>query len=116
MQQTKNKTGQDPISSSLLVEEPELFDLVVKFVERLPKQLSDIRSATNDQDWSKLKREVHDLKGLGGNFGFPVISQVAQQIEDKLGYQLYDNIPPLLEELDSISQRITLGDERQQGS
>jgi HPt (histidine-containing phosphotransfer) domain-containing protein len=107
---------QYPITSSLLEEEPELFDLVVQFVERLPEQLAGIGRALNEQNWPALKHEVHDLKGLGGNFGFPIISQIARQIEDKLTQQLYDNIAPLLEELNSICQRITLGNKDQGAS
>jgi len=110
MHQTIKKADQWPITSSLLEEEPELFDLVAQFVTRLPEQLAGIGRALNEQNWPALKQEIHDLKGLGGNFGFPIISQIAKQIEDKLTQQLYDSIAPLLEELHSTCQRITLGD------
>ena len=110
MHQTTKMAGQSPITSSLLEEEPELFDLVAQFVERLPQQLAGIGLALDEQNWPALKQEVHDLKGLGSSFGFPIISAIAGQIEDQLKLQRYDNISPLLDELNSICQRITLID------
>ena len=109
MEQYLKSNDQEPIVSSLLDEDPELLELVTKFVERLPEQLSDINDAVKENNWAELKRKVHDLKGLGGNFGFPVISQVAKQIEDEIRAQSFTNIPPLLQELNSLYQRIRLG-------
>lgn len=110
MHQTTKMDDQCLITSSLLEEEPELFDIVAQFVERLPSQLADISRALDEQIWPILKQEVHDLKGLGSSFGFPIISEIASHIEDKLKKQLYDDISPLLEELNSICQCITLSD------
>lgn len=110
MHQTIKMADQSPVTSSLLEEEPELFDLVAQFVERLPHQLAGISRALDEQNWPTLKQEMHDLKGLGSSFGFPIISEIARQIEDKLKQQLYDNISPLLDELNSICQRIALID------
>ena len=114
MHHTNNTADQYPITSLLLDEEPELFDLVAQFVERLPAQIAVISRALDERNWPALKQEVHDLKGLGSSFGFPIISAIARQIEDKLAQQLYDNLSPLLEELKSICERITLGDNAQQ--
>jgi HPt (histidine-containing phosphotransfer) domain-containing protein len=110
MHQTTKMADQCPITSSLLEEEPELFDLVAQFVERLPSQLAGINRALDEQNWPTLKQEVHDLKGLGSSFGFPIISVIARQIEDKLKQRLYADISPLMEDLNSICQRITLID------
>ena len=110
MHQTTKMADQCPITSSLLEEDPELFDIVAKFVERLPSQLAGISRALDEQNWLTLKQQMHDLKGLGSTFGFPMISEIAGQIDDKLKQQLYDNIRPLLDELNSICQRISLID------
>ena len=109
MQHTINSSDQQPITSTLLEEEPELIDLIVKFVELLPKRIADISSATNEQDWPALKSQLHTFKGLSANFGFQIISRLTQQIEDTLSHQQFANIAPLLEELDSLCQRVSVG-------
>jgi len=95
MHSPNNPTGQDPITSTLLEDEPDLIDLVVKFVALLPKRLADIGSAANDRDWPALKHQLHALKGLGANFGYPDISRLAKQTEDALSHQQYGDIAPL---------------------
>ena len=116
MQQAIKTTSQEPLTSTLLEEEPELLDLVVRFAEHLPKRLSDISAAAADQDWHVLKQQLHALKGVCANFGFPSISQLAQEIEDTLSHQQYTNITPLLEELISLCQRISIGENDQRTS
>ena len=116
MQQTIKTSSQEPLTSILLEEEPELFDLVARFVEHLPKRLSDISDATTDQNWDALKQQLHALKGVCINFGFPSISQLTQKIENTLSHQLYENITPLLEELNTLCQRINIGENDQRTS
>ncbi len=105
-----NPTGQETITSTLLEDEPDLIDLVAKFVARLPERLADIGGAANTQDWPTLKQQLHALKGLGANFGYPDISQLAEQTEDALSRRDYGDIAPLLERLNSLCQRVSVGD------
>ena len=109
MQQTIKSSNREPITSTLLEEEPELIDLVIRFIEQLPKRIADISSAVNERDWPALKSQLHALKGLGANFGYPCISRLAQQMEDILAHFEYTNITPLLEELEALRHRITVG-------
>ena len=98
-----------PIISTLLAEEPEMHDLVDEFISSLPDSIHRIRQAAIESDWGTYKKQVHDLKGLGGNFGFPALSQLARQLETETNTQSDENIRLLLDELDSVHQRIQLG-------
>ena len=109
MQPTITSSDREPITSTLLEEEPELIDLVIRFIEQLPKRIADIGNAANEKNWPALKSQLHALKGLGANFGYPSISQLTQQMEDMLEHFQYSNITPLLEELDTLCQCITVG-------
>ena len=90
-----------------------MYDLVSKFVEQLPEQLAHLNQVAKQKNWKQLSQRIHDLKGLGGNFGFLVLSQVSKQIESEISSQAFSNIQPLLQELDSICERIKLGHNNQ---
>ena len=109
MQQTTKITDQEPITSTLLNEEPYLADQIAKFVERLPKRIADIGSTAGNQDWPTLKSQLHALKGLCANYGYPSISQLAEHIEDTLSQQQHARIAPLLEELAFLCRRVSVG-------
>ena len=98
-----------PIISSLLAEEPDLADLVMQFIDGLPASIRQINAAAIAQDWVLLKKNIHDLKGMGGNFGFADLTRIAKQVEAEIASQQYQNISALLQELDTILERILLG-------
>lgn len=58
--------------------------LVVNFVERLPQIIDAIDDAAQQQAWGQLKALLHNLKGLGGSFGYDILSQLAEPIFDAL--------------------------------
>ena len=102
-----------PIFSSLLAEDKSFYDLVMKFSESLPKQLDTLINAYNQNDLTEVRRIVHDLKGLGGSYGFKQLSEVTS----KLMFLLEDNnpgtVPTVLIELEDICKRIYRGLEQQ---
>ena len=108
--QNTNKQGFDstPIHSSLLKEEPEFFDLVKNFVTQLPIMIQEMRDSFTNKDWNILKGIAHDLKSLGGGHGFPVITQLASNIEFSLAKHNYMEVNELFDELESIHTRISL--------
>ena len=100
---------QAPIVSTLLVEEPDMADLVDKYIAGLPESIKQITNAISGSDWAHAQRLIHDLKGMGGNFGFPELTHVAKQLESEVRLYHYHNINVLLQELESVKQRILLG-------
>ncbi|WP_455233884.1 ATP-binding protein [Thiogranum longum] len=100
---------QNPIVSNVLQDVPDLADLVVKFVEQLPAMLAPVDRAWKTKDWETLKDKAHDLKGVGGGYGFPQLTAVAGRIEFELAKQSYDDIEPLVAELWDLNQRIQQG-------
>lgn len=100
---------QSPIISTLLAGEPDISDLVEQFIAGLPELITQITNAIKGSDWGLAQKKLHDLKGMGGNFGFPELTQVAKQLESELRLYQYNNIIVLLDELDTIQKRILLG-------
>lgn len=70
-----------PLHSTLLAADPELFDLVRDFVQGLDRRVSDMQHARNAGDWIRLRSLAHQLKGAGGSYGYPDLSELAGRLE-----------------------------------
>lgn len=95
-----------PIVSDLLAQQPDLRDLVTKFVAGLPHTVGLIQQDYASQNWLRLQHLVHDLKGIGTSMGYPILSELAAEIESLVKSQSYPGIAPLLEKLANTSARI----------
>ncbi len=102
-------TNQDPIVSILLQEEPELGELVSLFIEALPALVDDFASAIGQQDWPAVRQLAHDMKGIGGGYGYPLLSELAGRMGQGVHNGHFDRLDSDLEELKRLVQRIILG-------
>jgi len=98
-----------PLYSALLKSDPDLIDLVEEFVKRLPEKITDIRNNYAQQDYEALKKSAHDLKGTSGNFGFPLMSELAARLEDEITAGNQGDISQSIQHLDLLYQRILAG-------
>ena len=99
----------DPIISTILKDEPEYADLVEIFVDRLSPTVSKVRQLFNESNWSQFRKEIHDLKGMGGSYGFPMVTELAGNIGNQLRQGNAEAVQSLLQELEVISARISMG-------
>lgn len=60
--------------------DPEFQELVDLFKGRLPSQISEIVAAFKADDWEKVQRVSHQLKGSGTAFGYPEITEKSTRI------------------------------------
>jgi len=97
------------ITSQLLEKEPEFLDLVEVFVQRLPATIANIGRLFDERKWPQLRKEVHELKGMGGGFGYPVLTELAAKIESQIAAENQDAVKSLLLELDGVRDCIVLG-------
>jgi signal transduction histidine kinase/CheY-like chemotaxis protein/HPt (histidine-containing phosphotransfer) domain-containing protein len=68
---------------STMADDPDMTELVARFVERLPGRAGAIQEATRTADPS-LRRLVHGLKGAAGGYGFAPITEAAARLERAL--------------------------------
>jgi len=94
-----------PLVSELLIEQPDCRELVVSFVEKLPGLIAELQSLNDQQDWNTMKDRIHDLKGLGGGYGYPQVSEIASAIESGL---LSQQLNPIAEQLDQLRELLHL--------
>ncbi|MBF0443257.1 MAG: response regulator, partial [Oligoflexales bacterium] len=71
-----------PIVSTLM-SDPRAAPLIPEFVEGLFVRLRNIESSLVENDFTRLSRLSHQMKGTLFNYGFPTIGRVAKSIEDE---------------------------------
>lgn len=74
------ETQSDLIHSEL--GDPEAFGEIVElFLEQLPKRLDQLEAFLNSADYRQLALFTHQLKGAGGGYGYPGLTQRAAKLE-----------------------------------
>jgi signal transduction histidine kinase/DNA-binding response OmpR family regulator/CHASE3 domain sensor protein len=73
-----------PTLRSEFVHEPAVQRLLEKFVERLPERVTALKTLLEEQNLLALRQAVHQLKGAGGGYGFPRITETAAAAEDHI--------------------------------
>jgi signal transduction histidine kinase/DNA-binding response OmpR family regulator len=58
--------------------------LLEKFVGRLPERVASLLALMQEQDLTGLRQALHQIKGAGGGYGFPLISELAGKAEKRL--------------------------------
>lgn len=100
-----NKSS-DPIFSTLLREDPSFGDLVEKFVLELPEILNKLHQAYQQQDWVALKDGLHNLKGMGGGFGYQILTELAGKAEFQVFSENYEVAKTFLDDISHICECI----------
>jgi len=104
----QNPPPEDPISSDLVKEDPSYADIVVQFVEGLNERLSTMENALTGSDFEALRVAAHQLKGSGGGYGYPVLTQHAAELEQLARQASLDLCATELEELKELCARIVV--------
>lgn len=61
-----------------------MIDIVREFAEELPDRAASIEQMWESRDREGLQTLAHQLKGAGGGYGFPEITQYAADLEAAL--------------------------------
>ena len=98
-----------PVYSCLLEDEPDMIDIVSRFVSDMPNYCQDLHRCHEMNDWNGLARVAHQLKGLGGGYGYPRITDLAIAIEDAANAYNERETSRLVDEMCNYSKRIQAG-------
>jgi len=80
--------------------------LKLKFIAVLPGSLDEIKKAIDEKNMASLKKSLHKIKGAGGSFGFPEISQCALELENTLETTPIENMRDEIKSLENTIQRL----------
>ncbi|MEJ2361948.1 MAG: ATP-binding protein [Gammaproteobacteria bacterium] len=98
-----------PIVSQLEFDDPAIQSILLQYVQSLPKTIEQLQTLQARQEWEVFKQLIHNLKGSGGNFGYPTLSALAERIELELKQGKLHTVTDLLAELARQAERIYLG-------
>ncbi len=73
----------EPIRS-IYEDDPDMMEIVVEFVGELPQRVADLECYYEAGETSQLQTLAHQLKGAGGGYGFPQITEAAASLEQAL--------------------------------
>ncbi len=99
------------ITSDILLNEPQIIDLVDAFLERIPEIMDVINQAYTEKDWEEIAEQIHQMKGIGGAFGYSIITKISEKIEFALTAQDTDQIKLLIDDLNTVCRQAIAGKE-----
>ena len=97
-----------PIISSLAGRNPEVAQIVKKFVGRLEERLSAMQQSFEARDYEELGAHAHWLKGSAGTVGFEAFHGPAEALELFARDRSEDEIDRLLVEIRGLADRIVV--------
>ena len=62
----------------------EMREVLAEFIANLPVHVARLTELLSRQDLDELRRAVHQLKGAGGGYGFPQITEAAAAAEQRI--------------------------------
>ena len=69
--------GHGPVFSNVEDDDAEIHRVIQNFVDKLPSYYADLTRAIEQSDWKVIRDIVHNLKGLGGTMGYPLVTEIA---------------------------------------
>lgn len=84
----------------------DLEDLVPGFLENRSGDCVKLAAALADNDMQSIQSIGHNLKGLGGGYGFEKISEIGAALETAAKAGDMENISPLIGQLENYLENI----------
>ncbi|MCX5683037.1 MAG: response regulator, partial [Planctomycetota bacterium] len=78
---TESPAADPEVMRSQYADDPDLAEVLVKFVAGLPEQVESMSRASQAGLREELQRLAHRLKGAGGSYGYPSLTEAARQLE-----------------------------------
>jgi CheY-like chemotaxis protein len=99
-----------PLRSSLDMSDAELRSIVDEFAATAGRQVEELAAHCHRGEWSAAQELAHTLKGTAAMTGFAELSRVAAQLERAAASREASGVPPLLEALGSLVERLPVGE------
>jgi len=111
--QTTTGSVQGPAIFSSFADDPDMKELVDLFVGEMSERISQLRIMDSACDLIQLQRLAHQLKGAGGGYGFPAITEAASRLEANVKEgEDSGQIEMAISELAALCDRATAGHRR----
>jgi CheY-like chemotaxis protein/HPt (histidine-containing phosphotransfer) domain-containing protein len=67
---------------SQFADDPDMADVIEQFLARLPGTMTAMTESLERSGHEDLRRLAHQLKGAGGGYGYPSLTEQARKLED----------------------------------
>ena len=88
--------------SDLLLDDPDMIDLVEEFVDGLQGRVNEFKTAYEKHDWDNLTTLAHQLKGAGGSYGYAALSRFGKTLEDAFRSHTAGNFSNWMQEFEQL--------------
>ena len=87
----------------------DLAPIIKEFVSCLPERTKAMRDRFLSGNFPDLERLAHQLKGAGGSYGYPMLTEVAGSLEDTSRVGDRDGAQKVLGDLEKMCEAIAEG-------
>lgn len=88
--------------------DPDLEELIPGFLENRVADIAKLRTSLDDNDFVSIQSIGHSTKGVGGGYGFNLMSEIGSEIESAAKENDADKIREKISQLDDYLQRIEI--------
>lgn len=88
--------------------DPDLEELIPGFLGNRVADIAKLRTALDDNDFVNIQSIGHSTKGVGGGYGFDLMSEIGGEIESAAKENDADKIREKISQLDDYLQRIEI--------
>ena len=89
-------------------EDPNFADLVAEFVDGLAERVAGMEQAMRAADFEQLRICAHRLKGSGGGYGYPLLTEYAASLKQSARQQAIDACAEQIDEIKKICDRVVV--------
>ena len=100
----------DPIPSTLPVQNPKFARLVKVFCQKLEEKLPELETAIANLDYEKVTEIAHWLKGSGGNVGYKCFRKPAGELEELAIANSAESLTEQFDKIKSLQVRLLIPD------
>jgi len=101
----------DPLRSQF-ADDGDLAEALDGFLDALPSRLEAMRQALANNHYEQLRRLSHQLKGAGGGYGYPLLTEEARKLENAAGTEDAEAANLAMGRLEHLCRRIACGRSR----
>jgi len=109
LDEIKKAASPPPVSDTgkiVIHADPEIADLIPKFLENRQKDIQMIRDSLRTMDFDKIRVLGHSMKGAGGGYGFRGVTEIGRQLEEAAKVKDQKEIEKVIGDLSAYLERV----------
>ncbi len=105
----ETKQGELEAICSEYANDEDLVVLIDEFAAGLGEDIASMRTVLEGGDYDGLRRLAHQMKGAGGSYGYPMLTETAKVLEEAAKEEDVKTGTTALDELEALCQAVNLG-------